>query len=102
MLGENMGVLFFVDIECSLLYICFKGGVIMADTKRKRRTKQEIIASIDEKIQYHKEHIATLEEKKERLLNPPVKEKSMAQVIKEIKEKGFTKEQIAEKFGVEL
>ena len=94
----------------------------MAD--RVRRSKEEIVADIQKKIDFHEEQIKKLNEtlgsklkshteaveklkaKKEAVLNPkeraPRKKKGMNAVIALAKEKGMTPEEIAKKLGIEI
>ena len=65
--------------------------------ERRVRTKEERIAELDKKIQYHKDKIAVLEEKKNELITPKM---SPAQIIKAAQEKGWTTEQIMKKLGI--
>ena len=66
--------------------------------ERKTRTKEERIAELDKKIQYHKDKIAILKEKKNALITPKM---SPAQIIKAAQEKGWTTEQIMKKLGID-
>ncbi len=74
------------------------------DGQRKRRTKEERIAEIDVKIEAHKKNIATLEERKEAILNPKPRKAplSMNTIIKRAKEKGYTAEDIAKKLDINI
>ena len=73
-------------------------------SERKYRTKEEIIADYDMKIEYHKKCIEALEAKKQRTLNPVKKPKkpSMKNVIDLAKRRGLTIEQIVEKLGLNI
>jgi len=64
--------------------------------KRERKTKSEKVADIEKKIAGYKARIATLEAKKEALLNPIDTSKMLALV----KQSGLTVDQIAERLGV--
>ena len=66
--------------------------------ERRVRTKEERIAELDKKIQYHKDKIAILEEKKNALITPKM---SPTQIIKAAQEKGWTTEQILKKLGID-
>ena len=66
--------------------------------ERRVRTKEERIAELDKKIQYHKDKIAILEEKKNALITPKM---SPTQIIKAAQEKGWTTEQIMKKLGID-
>ena len=79
-----------------MFVICFKKILHMAE--RKTRTKEERIAELDKKIQYHKDKIAILKEKKNALITPKM---SPAQIIKAAQEKGWTTEQIMKKLGID-
>lgn len=76
----------------------------MEENKRTRRTKEEIVAEIDAKITYHKERIISLEEKKERVLNPKTRKKSltMKKVLDFAKAEGMTAEELADKLGIKI
>lgn len=76
----------------------------MEDTKRTRRTREEIVADIDKKISYHKEKITALELKKENVLNPKPRKKTltMKSILNFAKSEGMTLEQVAEKLGVDI
>lgn len=63
-----------------------------------RRTKEERIAFIDEKIAKKQAEIETLEAQKQKLLHPV----SMRALLSKAKEAGFTPVEIAEKLGLEL
>ena len=62
-----------------------------------RRTKEERIAAIDEKIQFHQDKIAKLEEKKKALTAPQM---TPSQIIKAAHETGWTTEEIIKKLGI--
>ena len=66
--------------------------------ERRVRTKEERIAELDKKIQYHKDKIAILKEKKNALITPKM---SPTQIIKAAQEKGWTTEQILKKLGID-
>lgn len=73
--------------------------------ERKTRTKEERLEEIEKKIDGHKKAIATLEAKKEAILNPKPrtrKVKSVGAIIAKAKEAGLTPEEIAKKLGVEI
>ena len=76
----------------------------MENEKRTRRTKEEIVFEIEKKIQYHKECIVALEQKKERTLNPKTRKKSltMKKILDFAKSEGMSIEDIAEKVGFKL
>lgn len=63
-----------------------------------RKTTQERIVLIDEKIEKMKEQIKDLEAQKQRLLHPV----TMRTVMEKVKESGLTPEDIAEKLGLEM
>ena len=63
-----------------------------------RRTKEERIAALDEKIQFHLDKIAILEEKKNALTTPKM---TPNQIIKAAHEKGLTTEEIMKKLGID-
>ena len=69
-----------------------------------RRTREERVADIDSKIQYHKDCIASLKKKKEEILNPQ-KRMTKAQRMKTIMNKAqatMTPEEIADKLGITI
>jgi len=74
------------------------------DEKRKRRSKEELIAGIDKKIEYHKKNIASLEAKKKAILSPKPRKTplSMNAVLKKAKEKGLSAKDIAEKLHLDV
>ena len=73
----------------------------MDEKKRTRRTKEEIVADIDKKIQHHKDCIVALEEKKVRVLSPKPRKKalSMKQILDYSKSQGMTLEDVAKLVG---
>ena len=105
-----------------------KGHIIMADGTRNRRSKEELVASYDEKItkinsdiqdleakmtvavndfkakiDKKKELIAKFEAKKAAALAPRTRQKNpMTAVLEKAKESGLTAEEIAEKLGISL
>ena len=74
-------------------------------TKRVRRSAEERLADIDQKIKKHQESIKALEKKKQAVLRPK-KKKSEAELSKEVlakaKKAGLTAKDIAEKLGLPL
>ena len=76
----------------------------MDENKRTRRSKEELIAEVDKKVSYYKERISKLEEKKERLLNPPVRKKTLTskKIIDAAKANGLSIEEIAAKLNVDI
>lgn len=76
----------------------------MDEKKRTRRSKEELITEVDKKLAYYKERIAKLEEKKERLLNPPARKKTLTskKIIDAAKANGLTIEEIASKLNVDI
>lgn len=66
-------------------------------SERRIRSKEERIADLEQKIQFHKDKIALLEEKKKQLETPKM---SAAQIIKAAKERGWTTEEIIKKLGI--
>ena len=75
----------------------------MSET-RTRRSKDEILAEIDEKILTHKKNIASLEEKKKALLNPKARKTalSMSSILKKAKEKGLSAKEIAKRLDLNI
>ncbi len=63
-----------------------------------RKTVNERIAIIDQKIEKKKAEIKDLEEQKNKLLHPV----NMKTVMAKAKEAGLTPEEIAEKLGLEV
>lgn len=63
-----------------------------------RRTTEERVAAIDEKIAKKQAEIDALEAQKKKLLNPV----TMKTVMAKAKESGLTPEQIAEKLGLDI
>ncbi len=63
-----------------------------------RKTKEERIALIDEKISKKQAEIDELKRQKEKLLHPV----NMKTVMAKAKEAGLTPEEIAEKLGIEV
>ncbi len=75
----------------------------MEATERVYRTKEERIAELEAKIEYHKKAIVSLEAKKETVLTPKTRKGriSVSSVVKIAKEKGRSPEEILEKLGLE-
>ena len=65
---------------------------------RARRTVDERVKAIDEKIKKKQEEIAELEAQKGRLLHPV----SMRAVLTKAKEAGLTPQEVAEKLGIKV
>lgn len=63
-----------------------------------RKTNDERVALIDEKIEKKKAEIEDLEAQKQKLLHPV----NMKTVMAKAKEAGLTPEEIAEKLGIEV
>lgn len=63
-----------------------------------RKTKDERVALIDQKIEKKKVEIEALEAQKQKLLHPV----NMKTVMAKAKEAGLTPEEIAEKLGIEV
>jgi len=64
---------------------------------RTRRSKEEIIEGIDNKIAYHNELIERLKDKKKKLLSPPkrnARKTSMSKALTAIKEAGLSPDEI--------
>jgi len=88
---------FLVEIRQHIFYnksIFVSGGFIMAA----RRTVEQRVALIDEKIEKKKSEIEALEKQKYKLLHPV----TMKTVMDKAKASGLTAEEIAEKLGIEL
>lgn len=66
--------------------------------ERRVRSKEEKIAELDRKIEFHKEKIASLEAKKSNLLAPKL---SAREIIAAAKKKGMTTEDIMKKLGID-
>lgn len=56
----------------------------MEEKKRTRRTKEERIADLEQKIQFHKEKIDNLEKQKKDVLSVPKKKKTKSETLNEI------------------
>lgn len=76
----------------------------MEENKRTRRTKEQLIADIDKKIEYHKSQIVKLEEKKVQVLTPRSRKKSLSakSILDYAKSNGMTLEDIASKLGYKI
>lgn len=73
--------------------------------KKVRRTKEELIAEIETKIQYHKDCIIKLEAKKEGILNPKYtrgRGRGLPYIFGQAKKMGLSAEEVAEKLGISL
>ncbi len=73
---------------------------------RIRRSAEERLAEIEEKIAYHKTHIEALNARKETLLHPQKrrrvsKKEQIAEIIKMANESGLSLPEIMEKLGLE-
>jgi predicted transcriptional regulator len=76
----------------------------MEKQKQVRRSKEERVAEIDAKIEYHKSNIATLEKKKKDILAPKKKREkktSYASVFAKAKE-NMSADEIAKKLGIKV
>lgn len=73
----------------------------MAETKRVRRTKEQLVADVDKKISYHKDQIAKLEEKKVQIMTVKPRKKSLSAkgILDFAKQNGMSLEDIADKLG---
>lgn len=67
-------------------------------TMRARKTVDERIALLDQKIEKKKAELDALEAQKQKLLHPI----NMKTVMAKAKEAGLTPEEIAEKLGIEV
>lgn len=56
----------------------------MAERSRVKRTVEERVAALDQKIQFHQEKIQLLEIQKKEILNPPKKKKTKSETLNEI------------------
>ena len=76
----------------------------MSETKRTRRTTEEIVAEFDKKIEYHKNCILQLETKKENALKPKTRANrlTLKKITEFAKSQGMSLEEIAEKLGYAL
>ena len=64
-----------------------------------RRTREERIHDVEEKIEWHENHIKNLKEKLEILKNPPAPKRGkvgMATVVRKAKENGISANQLLE------
>ena len=57
---------------------------VMSDHPRMRRSQEDRIAALDQKIIFHKEKIELLEAHKKAILNPKQKKKSKTDALNEI------------------
>ncbi len=72
-------------------------------TRAKRRGKEELIAELRKKIDYHQKAIDTLNDRIKELETPKVSAtKQINELLKKAKSQGLTPEQIAEKLGIDL
>jgi electron transfer flavoprotein alpha/beta subunit len=71
---------------------------------RSTKTNEQRVAEIDAKIAAHKSNIATLEAKKEAILNPKARAKrvTIKTVIDQAKADGMSPEDIAKKLGIKI
>ncbi|MDD5021842.1 MAG: hypothetical protein PHR82_06935 [Endomicrobiaceae bacterium] len=71
---------------------------------RSTKTTEQRVAEIDAKIAAHKSNIATLEAKKEAILNPKARAKrvTIKTVIDQAKADGMSPEDIAKKLGIKI
>jgi hypothetical protein len=71
---------------------------------RSVKTAEQRVAEIDAKIAAHKSNIATLEAKKEAILNPKSRAKrvTIKTVIDKAKADGMSPEDIAKKLGIKI
>ena len=76
----------------------------MDENKRTRRSKEELLSEIDKKIASYKERITKLEEKKQRMINPPPRKKivSSKKIIDLAKANGLSLQEIAEKLNIDI
>ena len=76
----------------------------MAEKTRVRRSKEEIVATIDSKIAAHKASIEMLEAKKSIVLSPKTKHRkaTLKNLLSIAKEQGLSEEDIANKLGIAL
>ena len=79
------------------------------ETKRARRTPQELAAAVDEKIQALEESITVIEEKKAAILAPKpprkprkTKKQKIADILKKAQKSGMKPDEIAVALGIEL
>ena len=71
--------------------------------KKARRTKEDIVKEIDDKIEYHERCIVNLKQKKEDVLSPKVSKAAQAKLLLEkAEEKGLDLEEVAKKLGITL
>ena len=66
---------------------------------KSRRTREERIRDVEEKIEWHESHIKNLKEKIEILKNPPAPKRGkigMATVVRKAKEHGISANQLLE------
>lgn len=81
----------------------------MAEAKEKRkfvrRSYEERIKEVEDKIAYHKDCISKLEKKKESIINPQSRASKAARfklMMAKAKEAGMSDEEIAQRLGITL
>lgn len=92
-----------IRLSCSE-YIFIERGFTMPE-QRIRRTSEERVAEIDEKIQAARNNIAKLEAKKSAILNPRprlTKAGKIKLIMEQAKASGMSAEEIAAKLGISL
>lgn len=76
---------------------------VQAETKERkpRKSKEEIIKELDDKIAYHQRCIQTLTEKKDAAMQSS-KKQQIKEVLSKAEKSGLSIEEIAEKLNIEL
>lgn len=71
--------------------------------KKAKKSKEDMLKEIDDKIEYHERCIVNLKQKKEDILNPKVSKTAQAKLLLEkVEEKGLDLEEVAKKLGITL
>ena len=71
--------------------------------KKVKKSKEDMLKEIDDKIEYHERCIVNLKQKKDDILNPKVSKAAQAKLLLEkVEEKGLDLEEVAKKLGITL
>lgn len=71
--------------------------------KKTKKSKEDILKEIDDKIEYHERCIVNLKQKKEDILSPKISKTAQAKLLLEkVEEKGLDLEEVAKKLGITL
>ena len=74
-----------------------KPGKVTKTTTRKIRSYEERLAEYDRKIKYHKDAIAAIEAKKQKMQNPPMSKEEKKALITAVAQSGKSVNEIIEK-----